>query len=428
VRVGAVVCAVALCVGGLTADSPAVGARVGFRPPVRVNNAATVVFSTHAAVDLDSAGNAVAVWDSDGTIYGARRPRGGHWSAPTPLMPTYFGGPDVVALGEDGSAYFDYGTEAPDGDAIAQWASDGSVDGTGVGSQYAAGRAEADVDGDVVAYVETANGVTTYHFASGGTDPVSDGWTSATTLESFGSSQVTFGAGHTYLVAYPPDSSGDDRRFRVTRVDGDSGQRTLLARRRLCEPPGRLAGYDIAAGRRGASVLAWRCTSRTVDSVNIQRIRPGGRLGSVVEIARSRQAHVVDRLSPPTAAFGPRGPTVVFSRADTPRRRDVVAVSRASTGKWRHTAIARGLRSHSAAALAVRLDWSASGAALLTYRRGGFHGAIWAVRRLPGAPFGKPTRVFSSARARSGAVAVDGAAIVARVAADGRLLARFAAG
>ena len=64
-RVGAVVCAVALCVGGLTADSPAAPARAGFRPPVRVNNAATVVFSTHAAVDLDSAGNAVAVWDSD---------------------------------------------------------------------------------------------------------------------------------------------------------------------------------------------------------------------------------------------------------------------------------------------------------------------------------------------------------------------------
>jgi hypothetical protein len=79
--------------------------------------------------------------------------------------------------------YFDYGTEAPDGDAIAVWLPDGSVDFTNVHDECAHGRVAADLDGDLIAYTESANGATTYHFAAAHTDPIADGWTSTTTLQ-----------------------------------------------------------------------------------------------------------------------------------------------------------------------------------------------------------------------------------------------------
>jgi hypothetical protein len=70
-----------------------------------------------------------------------------------------------------------------------------------------------------------------------------------------------------------------------------------------------------------------------------------------------------------------------------------------------------------------RLDWAPTGAALLTYRA--TPGGVWALRRLPGASFGAPVRVFMSAVTKLGAVAADGAALVARVT-QGRFESRFA--
>jgi hypothetical protein len=424
-----VAAAIALSIGALPADSSGVAAAVGdppFGAPQRIDDAASAANGYNAAIDVDAAGNGVAVWQSNGVIYGSRRPVGGDWSAPTALMTTF--GPDVVALREDGSAYFNYGIEAPDGDAIAVWFPDGSVGLTNVSGQYAFGRVAADLDGELIAYTETANGATTYHFAAAGTDPVADGWTSMTTLQAFGSSRVTFGRGRTYFVAYPPDASGADRRFRVNHVDGSTGHQTLLIRHRLCPTTGRarLAGYDVGAGRSGAAVLAWRCASRTADVIDVQRIHPDSSVGAVVEIARSRQSGVKGRLSAPEVAFGPKGPTVLFSRAINATRRNVLAVSTDSSGRWAPpNVVVRGVAARSDRALGARLDWAPTGAALLTYRT--TPGVIWAVRRLPGASFGAPVPVFPSAVTKLGAVAADGAALVARVTQD-RFASRFATG
>ncbi|MEP6527853.1 MAG: hypothetical protein ABJA86_11890 [Nocardioidaceae bacterium] len=421
-----VAAAIALSIGVLPADSSGVAAAVGdppFGAPQRIDDAASAAAGYNAAIDVDSAGNGVAVWQSNGVIYGSRRPVDGDWSAPTALMTTF--GPDVVALREDGSAYFNYGIEAPDGEAIAVWFPDGSVASTNVFQQYAHGQVAADLDGDLIAYAETANGATTYHFAAADTDPIADGWTSTTTLQAFGSSRVTFGQGRTYFVAYPPDATGTDRRFRVNHVDGSTGHPTLLIRHQLCPTAGRLAGYDIGAGRSGAAVLAWRCTSRTADVIDVQRIHPDSSVGAVVELARSRQSGVKDRLSDPEVAFSPKGPTVLFSRANNATRRNVLAVSTDSSGKWgRPSIVVRGVAASSARALGARLDW-VPGAALLTYRT--TPGVIWAVRRLPGASFGAPAPVFSSAVTKLGAVAADGAALVAHVT-QGRFASRFAPG
>jgi hypothetical protein len=427
-----VAAAIALSIGALPADSSGVAAAVAdppFGAPQRIDDAASAADGWNAAIDVDSAGNGVAVWQSNGVIYGSRRPVGGDWSAPTVLMTTYIAEPDVVALREDGSAYFDYGTEAPEGDAIAVWFPDGSVGLTNVSDEYAYGRVAADLVGDLIAYTESANGATTYHFAAAGTDPIPDGWTSMTTLQAFGSSRVTFGPGRTYFVAYPPVVfPGTDRRFRVNHVDGSTGHQTLLIRHRLCPTAGRarLAGYDVGAGGSGAAVLAWRCVSRTADVIDVQRIHPDSSVGAVVEIARSRQSGVKDRLSAPAVAFGPKGPTVLFSRANNATRRNVLAVSTDSSGKWSSPSIVvRGVAARSARAMRVGLDWAPAGAVLLTYRT--TPGVIWAVRRLPGASFGAPARVFPSAVTKLGAVAADGAALVARVT-QGRFASRFAPG
>jgi hypothetical protein len=421
-----VAAAIALSIGVLPAGSFGAAA-VGdppFGAPQRIDDAASAAAGYSAAIDVDSAGNGVAVWQSNGVIYGSRRPVGGDWSAPTALLTTY--GPDVVALREDGSAYFDYGMDVPDGDAIAVWFPDGSVGFPGPQGQYAHGQVAADLDGDLIAYTETANGATTYFFAAAGTDPIADGWTSTTTLQAFGSSRVTFGTGRTYFVAYPPDATGTDRRFRVNHVNGSTGHQTLLIRHRLCPTAGRPAGYDIGAGPSGAAVLAWRCTSPTADVIDVQRIHPDSSVGAVVELARSGQSGVKDRLSDPEVAFSSKGPTVLFSRAVNATRRNVIAVSTDSSGKWGQPRIVvRSVAAGSARALGARLDWVPTGAALLIYRT--TPGVIWAVRRLPGASFGAPARVFPSAVTKLGAVAADGAALVAR-ATQGRFASRFAPG
>jgi hypothetical protein len=403
-----------------------------FGPPHRIDDPATVVGGYNAAVDVDAAGNAVAVWQSAGTIYGARKPVGGIWSAPTALRPTDISEPDVVGLRNDGSAYFDWGTSAPEGDAIAIWYPDDSVRVTDVAGQYADGKVEIDVDDDVVAYVETANGDTDYYFARPGTDPVAARWTSTTTLRAFGSSQVTFGARHTYYVAYPPSSSDRRHPFHVALVHGGTGKSTIVVRHRLCPRVGhsRLAGYDIGAGPSGVAVLAWRCTSRAADVIDAQRIRPGGRAGAVVEVARSGKAGVKDRLSGPTVTFGPHGPTVLFSRAVTPSRRSLVAVTTDPTGRWRGPhSVVPSVAARSAKALGARVDWAPTGAALISYRSGGFHGVIWTVRRMPGGAFGSPAHLFPSALIRPGAVAADGTALLARVTRlQGKFIARLAPG
>jgi hypothetical protein len=424
VGVSAVVAGPSSATGGV-GDPP-------FGPPHRIDDPSTVVGGYNAAVDVDAAGNAVAVWQSASTIYGSRRPVGGSWSAPTELRSTYISEPDVVALRNDGSAYFDWGTSAPEGDAIAIWYPDDAVRGTDVAGQDADANVEIDVDDDVVAYVETANGDTAYHFAQPGRDPVSEGWTSTTTLGAFGSSQVAFGARHTYYVAYPPSSSDRGRLFRVALVHGGTGKHTIVVRHRLCPKAGhsRLAGYDIGAGPSGAAVLAWRCQSRSADVIDVQQIRPGGRAGAVVEVARSGQAGVKDRLSGPTVTFGPHGPTVVFSRAVSAKLRSLLAITTDPAGRWRGAhGVVRSVEARSAKALGVRADWAPTGAALLTYRTGGFHGVIWTVRRMPGGAFGAPARVFPSALIRPSAVAADGAALVARVTRlQGKFIARLAPG
>jgi hypothetical protein len=403
-----------------------------FGPAHRIDDPATVVGGYNAAVDVDAAGNAVAVWQSAGTIYGARRPVDGSWSAPVALRLTHISEPDVVGLRNDGSAYFDWGTSAPDGDAIAIWYPDDSVRLTDLAGQYADGKVEIDVDDDVVAYVETANGDTEYHFARPGTDPATAGWTSTTTLGAFGSSQVTFGARHTYYVAYPTSSSDPGHLFRVALVRGGSGKPTIVVRHRLCPRAdhSRVAGYDIGAGPSGAAVLAWRCTSRTADVIDAQRIRPGGGAGAIIEVARSGKAGVKDRLSGPTVTFGPHGPTVLFSRAITPARRSLLALTTDPTGRWRRPhAVVRSVEARSAKALGVRVDWAPTGAALISYRSGGFHGVIWAVRRVPGGAFGVPARVYPSALIRPVAVVADGTALLARVTRlKGKFIARLAPG
>ena len=409
-------------------SSPAGAAATSFAGAERIDDDAHMV-ARNAAADVDSVGNAVAVWQFNGVIYGSRRPVGGSWSTPQQLIETFVVDPDVVALGEDGAAYFDVGMNSPEGDGIVVWSSDNTVDGTTVFGEGAAGRVAADRDGDVVAYTESANSLTTYHFAAAGTDPVSDGWSSATKLRAFGSSRVTFGSGHTYYVAYPPDSTGTDRRFRVDLVHGTTGDHVLLIHRRLCPSgSGRLAGYNIAAGRFGAVVLAWRCTSRTADVIDVQRISRTHRIGAVVQIARSRLAGVTGRLSAPAVAQGPGSATVLFSRATGANRRDILAVSTDSDGMWRRPRIkVRDVVARSAAAMTAQLDWSPDGAALLTYRNGGFDGTIWALRRLPGTAFRAPVQVFpGSARIRLGAVAANGAALVVRLKPDDRFVGRFA--
>src|SRR5262245_23549594 len=214
----------------------------------RIDDAHAVVQPGNTAVAVDADGNAVAVWQSRGTVFGSRRPAGGDWSAPTAVVATEVSGPDVVALRDDGTAYLDVGTSAPDGDALVEWYADGSVAGTGVSGQDARARVLTDLDGDLVAYTETANGSTTYHFPASGSDPAADGWTSTTPLRAFGSSRVAFGNGHGYYVAYPPDATGAGKRFRVRLVDGLTGGSTLVLRHRLCaDASGRLAGYDVGA-------------------------------------------------------------------------------------------------------------------------------------------------------------------------------------
>jgi hypothetical protein len=278
----------------------------------------------------------------------------------------------------------------------------------------------------------TANGSTTYHFPAAGTDPVADGWTSATTLQSFGSSVVSFGAGHSYYVAYPPDRTGPDRRFRVSLVHGRTGAPRLVLRRRLC-PHGahpRLRGYDLAAGRSGAAVLAWRCAGRTGEVIDVQRIDRHQRLGRLVRIAQSQKRRIADRLSRPMTAFGAGSPTVLFSRAVTAARRDLLATSPTVSGRWRRPSVkARAIAARSAAALTAQLAWSPTGAALVTFRNGGFGGQIWAARRVPGAAFTRPVRLFPwSALTRFGSVAADGGALVLRVAPNRRLAVRAARG
>lgn len=406
----------------------AAASEAAFGAAQRISSADTAsVPYAQAAIALDNAGDAAAVWQSNGTIYGSRRPSGGTWSVPIALTTTHISEPNVAALAEDGSLYFDVGSDAPDGDGIYIWKQDGSVVETSVFEEYANAHVAADTDGDVLAYTETANGSTTYHFAAGGTDVASSGWTSATPLPAFGSSRTAFGAGHSYYVAYPPDPTGRDRRFRVDLVDGSTGHVTQLLRRRLCTT-GRLAGYDIGAGRSGAAVLTWRCVTRISDVIDVQRIHPDHGLGVVVAIGRSRRSGVTDRLSSPRVAFAPGAPTVIFSRAVSADTRDILATSPDTSGRWRRPSVkARNVSARSAAALGLQLDAIRTGAALLTYRGGGPNGALFASRRMPGAAFDAPQRVFMhSAPTKSGAVAADGAAVVVQMTTDGRYISRSA--
>jgi hypothetical protein len=148
----------------------------------------------------------------------------------------------------------------------------------------------------------------------------------------------------------------------------------------------------------------------------------------VVQIARSTRSGVQDRLSAPMAAFAAGVPTVVFSRAVSAARRDILATSTDGSGHWRRPSVkADDVVARSAAALTARFDWSPTGAALVTYRDGGFGGDIWALRRVPGQAFGAPVRLFAwSAPIDFGAVAANGAAAVARVAPNRRLAVRYA--
>lgn len=414
--------------GGLLVD-PSSALAASFGPPERVDDASHVV-GTHAATDLDSEGNAVAVWISNGTIYGARRPVGGAWSTPTALVdnPT-LGAPTIVALREDGSAFFDVTSDEPFGHGILIWTAGGAVESTGVGLQNGESRVETDRDGDVVAYEESANGSTAFHFAAGGTDPGATHWTSITTLPAFGSSAVSFGRGSSYYVAFRPDATGADHRFSVDLVNGTTGHVTHVLHRLLCAGGARLAGYDIAAAPAGQAVLAWRCTNRRSATIDVLRIRRTLGLGRVRQVARSTRAGVVDRLSAPDVAFGAGTPTVLFSRATATGRRDILATSTNGVGGWRRPSVkVSGVHAGSAAALSLQLDWSPTGAAVLTYRNGGFDGAIWALRRLPGAAFGSPAQVFPRSRpTKFASVSAHGDVLATRLVWNQRLVTRFAA-
>jgi hypothetical protein len=303
------------------------------------------------------------------------------------------------------------------------------IESTGVGEQNAQSRVAVDADDDVVAYTETLNGPTEFHFAAGGTDPGTSGWTSVTALPAFGSSVVGFGAGSTYFVAFPPDPSGADRRFRVVLVDGSTGGVTHLLHRRLCTGAAHLAGYDLAAAPGGRATLTWRCTSSSAAVIDAQLVRRNHRLGPVRQLARSARAGVVDRLSAPLVGYGAGTPTVLFSRATGIGRRDILATSPDGAGGWRRPSVkVAGVHAGSAAALTLQLDWSPTGAAVLTYRDGGFGGSLWALRRLPGAVFGATGQVFAwSAPTTFGRVSAAGAVLVTRVAPNRRFVTRFAA-
>ena len=412
---------------GLLAGPSSAVAAASFGPPARVDDTSHVV-GAHAVTDLDSHGNAVAVWVSGTTIYGARRPVAGAWSAPTPLTQTDVAAPQVVALRDDGSAFVDVSRDIPFGHLLVVWTAAGPVESTGVSEQNGESRVEIDRDDDVVAYEETPNGSTAFHFAAGGTDPGATGWTSITTLPAFGSSAVSFGAGSSYFVAFPPDEAGTDRRFSVDLVDGASGHVTRLLHRLLCDGGAHLAGYDVAASPVGGAVLTWRCSSRPDAVIDAVRIRPDQHVGPVRQLARSTRADVVDRLSAPLAAFGAGTPTVLFSRATAVGRRDILATSPNDAGGWRRPSVkVRGVHAGSAGALTLQLDWSPTGAAVLAYRDGGFVGTIWTVRRLPGAAFGTPIEVFPRSRpTKFASVSAAGDVLVARLISSQRFVTRFA--
>jgi hypothetical protein len=413
---------------GLLIDPSSAVAATPFGAPERVDDASHLV-GTEAATDLDAEGNAVAVWISNGTIYGARRPLGGAWSAPTALVAnSTVDAPRLVALREDGSAFFDVSADEPFGHGILIWTAGGTVESTGVGLQDGRSRVETDVDGDVVAYEETPNGSTSFHFAAGGTDPGATGWSSITTLPAFGSSAVSFGARSSYFVAFPPDETGTDRRFTVDLVNGLTGHVTRLLHRVLCGNGSTLAGYDIAAAPAGQAVLAWRCTDRASTVIDALRISRTHDLGRVRQVARSTRSGVVDRLSAPFVAFGGPTPTVLFSKATAARRRDILATSPDGSGGWRRPSVkAHGIRSGAARALSLQLDWSPTGAAVMTYRDGGFGGSVWVVRRLPGAAFRAPIEVFVRSRpTKLASVSADGAVLAARLLWNHRFVTRFA--
>lgn len=412
--------------GIASAASPSMDA---YGPPVRVDDAASVI-ACCGVVDVNAVGDAVAVWAHGSpprTIYGARRPKGGTWSAPVVLTSDYSGYPDQLALSTDGTAYFDAISRDDDGDHILAWAADGAVTDTGVGGHDDDGRVVAGVNGDVVAYSENASHAITYAFAVAG----ATGWTSTATIRFFGTSQVALGPHHTYYVAYTPDTGGGSPYFRVKKVDGITGDATLLVRRRLC-PMGDVTSstaprpYDIAAARNGAAVLAWRCRFAHLQTIKALRIGVAGHVGRPVRLAQSWRTNLAAPLSPPRVAFGGRTATVVFSRAIGQHRRDILATSSSGGSHWTRPSVkVADVAAGSAAALAGRLDSVWNGAALYTYRDAG---AVKTIRRPPGGTFHAPVRVFgSAASSASAAVAKDGTAFVAGVFPGVRFMTRTSA-
>jgi hypothetical protein len=395
--------AVALVIGALGAGTGAAKtpSADAYSPPVRIDDAASTVYA-NAAVAVNAAGDAVAVWDSGfgpgWDIYGARRPAGGSWSAPVLLTSDYGGETNVVALTRDGTAYFNALNRDDDGDRILKWAPDGTVSDTGVGSHDDTGKVLADTSGDVVAYPVNSNHAITYSYAVAG----AQSWTSTTTIKFFGTSTVALGPKHTYYVAYASNidtGPGNPLVLAVRKVDGLTGTSTRVLRRKVCRM-GPLTDinafrpFDIGASRSGAAVLTWRCTSRTEASIKSLRISAAGSASVVRELVRSRLAHVGSRLSPPRVAFDGRRATIVYSRAIGHGRRNVLATSSVNSAQWTRPSI-RAADVHPARdpGMEGNLVATPNGAALYTYRDGV---ALFGIRRAPGGTFGSPVRLFGT--------------------------------
>jgi hypothetical protein len=403
-----------------------------YSPPVRIDDPASAVYAD-AAVAVNAAGDAVAVWDSGfgpgWDIYGARRPAGGSWSAPVLLTSDYGGETNVAALTPDGTAYFNALNRDDDGDRILKWAPDGTVSETGIGGHDDTGKVLADTHGDVVAYTVNGNHAITYAYALAG----AQSWTSTTTINFFGTSTVALGPNHTYYVAYASNTDtgpGNPLVLAVRKVDGLTGKSTRVVRRKVCRM-GALSDisafrpFDIGASRSGAAVLTWRCKSRTEASINALRINAAGSASVPRQLARSRRAHVGSRLSPPRVAFDGRRATIVFSRAIGHGRRNVLATSSVTAAHWTRPSIKAG-RVHPARdpGMEGNLVATPNGAALYTYRNGV---ALFGIRRAPGGTFGSPALLYRTSDlhiAQPGAITPSGSATVLQLIRNTRLRAR----
>lgn len=377
----------ALVVPLLTASAPAAGP---WLPSVKLGTISR--YNGSGALGMDSAGNAVVIWNGDGGDYVARRPAGGEWSAPTRVD----GGlayPSGVALRDDGTVVVSVseGGDYQDYRGLAVLTPDNAViDGSREQADASYGAVDQHDQGLLGVVLSHDPDATRLSYAAGGDEP---GTWRSTYVPPGPVEDVTvaMSKGDTYFVALRPNRNrGAYDRIQLRSVDGLTGAATSLYDQ---QPSGTIRYYDVGSDSHGNAVVAWVAKVGAKFALKAVRVRPDGHVGPTVTVAR-RTTGPSARMSPPQVVMGPGGlAQVVWSEPLTSARRRLVVASSVSGNSWG----ARKVLDGSVAATSwelMRLSVTAvdDGAVLMSYHDGESHSSVY---RAPGSAYDAPRAVFA---------------------------------